>query len=158
MNSTRPSRLALAAAALAVALTACAAPAAPSSAPVDDAEPVIEVHRSPTCACCGEYERYLRGEGFTVRPAIRDDMDALKEQHRIGSEHASCHTAFVDGYFVEGHVPVEVIRTLLETRPDVDGITLPGMPSGAPGMNGEKAGPLTVYSLTDGVADEFATS
>lgn len=69
----------------------------------------------------------------------------------------SCHTTLVSEYFVEGHVPVEAIWKLLEEQPPIDGIALPGMPSGSPGMGGDKEKPLVIYSILDGKAEEFIT-
>jgi len=117
----------------------------------------ITVHSSPTCGCCGEYERYLEAEGFELESIKTDDTTELKDSLGIPQDMRSCHTSMVDGYFVEGHVPVEAIWKLLEERPQIEGIALPGMPSGSPGMPGVKAQPLTVYSIVDGETDEFMT-
>jgi len=117
----------------------------------------ITVHSSPTCGCCGEYERYLEAEGFELESIKTDDTTELKDSLDIPQDMRSCHTAMVGEYFVEGHVPVEAIRKLLEEQPQIEGIALPGMPSGSPGMPGVKAQPLTVYSIVDGGVDEFMT-
>jgi len=117
----------------------------------------ITVHSSPTCGCCGEYERYLEEEGFKVESIKTEDTTELKDSLGVPTDMRSCHTAMVDEYFVEGHVPVEAIRKLLEEQPQIDGIALPGMPSGSPGMAGIKAQPLTIYSIVDGGIDEFMT-
>jgi hypothetical protein len=117
----------------------------------------IEVHRSAYCDCCGVYERYLTGEGFTVESNVREDVDALKDSLGIPYELGSCHTALVGGYFVEGHVPVEAIRKLLDERPAIDGIALPGMPAGSPGMPGQKDGDWVIYAVADGAVTEFMT-
>ncbi|MCK5653080.1 MAG: hypothetical protein KAJ42_16955, partial [Gemmatimonadetes bacterium] len=117
----------------------------------------ITVHSSPTCGCCGGYEEYLEAEGFELESIKTDDTTELKDSLAIPEDMRSCHTAMVDGYFVEGHVPVEAIWKLLEEQPQIEGIALPGMPSGSPGMPGVKAQPLTVYSIVDGETDEFMT-
>lgn len=82
---------------------------------------------------------------------------ATRQQHGIPEEYGSCHTAIIDGYAVEGHVPVEAIIKLLTEKPEIDGIALPGMPEGAPGMEGLQTKPYTVYALSDGKASEFMT-
>ena len=69
----------------------------------------------------------------------------------------SCHTSIIGDYYVEGHVPVEAIRKLLDERPSIDGIALPGMPQGSPGMSGEKAEPFVIYAITGGAVEEFVT-
>ena len=117
----------------------------------------ITVHSSPTCVCCGQYERYLEEEGFEVESKKEDDTAEIKESLDIPEEMWSCHTSVVGGYFVEGHVPIEAIRKLLEEQPQIDGIALPGMPSGSPGMGGDKAEPFTIYSIVDGETEEFMT-
>jgi hypothetical protein len=145
------------AAALVVLLAACGSSAEPvATAPIAGL-PVIEVHRSPTCGCCEEYEDYLRAEGFTVEEVVREDIAELKDTLGVPPGYGSCHTALIDGYFVEGHVPADVILDLLETQPDVDGIALPGMPAGSPGMPGSKEGPWTIYSVTGGEPTELTS-
>jgi hypothetical protein len=69
----------------------------------------------------------------------------------------SCHTLTIGGYFIEGHVPVEAVRKLLDEQPPIDGIALPGMPAGSPGMGGDKAHSFVIYAITDGEAEEFVT-
>lgn len=135
-------------------------PAATSSRVSGEASigPLIQVHRSPTCDCCHAWEAYLREQGFGVESVERDDLTNLKRGLGVPGDMVSCHTAIVDGYFVEGHVPVDAIERLLAERPAVDGIALPGMPPGSPGMGGAATGPLVVYAITDGVATEFARS
>lgn len=142
----------------AVAAAACADGSAPApTAPAGDAAIVAQVHRSATCGCCGEYERYLQENGFRVETVIREDLAVLKQALGIPQDMGSCHTTLIDGYFVEGHAPAEVITRLLQERPDVDGISLPGMPAGAPGMEGTKDGPWTIYAILDGIAREYVT-
>lgn len=111
---------------------------------------VFEIHRSAYCACCGEYEDYLRERGVEVREVVREDVVEVKEAYGIPQELYSCHTSIVGGYAVEGHVPLEVVIDLLETRPEVDVISLAGMPAGSPGMGGEKEGPWTIHEVRDG--------
>jgi len=91
----------------------------------------------PLCGCCREYEDYLRQHGMTVVSMAVADPTPYKPEG-LASRYWSCHTAVVDGYFVEGHVPVEAIVKLRQECPDIAGIALPGMPSGSPGMPGER--------------------
>jgi hypothetical protein len=121
----------------------------------------IEVHRSATCGCCGDHAAYLAEAGFEVEEFVHDlsaEVTGFKTDSGIPEELWSCHTTLVDGYAVEGHVPTEVILALLAEQPPVDGIALPGMPAGSPGMNGEKDALWTFYSFVeDGEVEVFAT-
>lgn len=94
----------------------------------------ITVYKSPTCGCCGNWVDYLRADGFRVTVIDRENMTEVKEKYGVGPALRSCHTAVVDGYVVEGHVPARDIRRLLSERPDVAGLTAPGMPQMSPGM------------------------
>ncbi|MBA3875869.1 MAG: hypothetical protein C0498_02865 [Anaerolinea sp.] len=152
---------------LAAGAAACAAPApaqpgvtfgpAPSSTAAPAAAFTVEIHRSPTCACCHEWVAYLRAEGTTVTEVEEADVSAYKRSLGIPQELWSCHTSVVDGYVVEGHVPLEAIERLLAERPDIDGIALAGMPPGSPGMPGPKEAPLEVQSFRNGVITPFGT-
>ena len=96
----------------------------------------ITVYKSPTCGCCNGWVDYLRDEGFTVETIETDVLTEIKADHGLTDGRLmSCHTALVDGYVVEGHVPVNDIRRLIEEKPDIVGITAPGMPQMSPGMN-----------------------
>lgn len=121
------------------------------------ASAVVTVYSSPTCGCCHEYERYLEEEGFNVKPIETEELDEMKDGLGVPPDMRSCHTAMIEEYFIEGHVPVEAIRKLLDERPLIDGIALPGMPSGSPGMGGDKEQPFTIYSIAEGRAEEFMT-
>lgn len=96
----------------------------------------IEVYKSPTCGCCSAWIDHMARAGFPVdaRDVDQESLYALKARSGITPELASCHTAFVDGYVVEGHVPASDVRRLLAERPDALGLTVPGMPIGSPGM------------------------
>lgn len=94
----------------------------------------ITVYRSPSCGCCGEWVAHLKQHQFTVIDNIVDDVQQLKAQHAVPTAMASCHTALVDGYVIEGHVPAQDIKQLLAKRPKITGIAVPGMPVGTPGM------------------------
>ncbi len=101
---------------------------------IADTDPEITVYRSPTCSCCGRWLAHLQDNHFTVHDVVSDDMTAIKAKYGVSAELASCHTAIVDGYVIEGHVPASDIQTLLKTKPAVLGLTVPAMPRGTPGM------------------------
>ena len=136
-----------------------AAPARGQSSPVART-PLVVVHKSPTCGCCGKWVEHLRAAGFKVDVRDTADMGAVKERVGIPPAKGSCHTAEVGGYFVEGHVPAEDVRRLLAERPDARGQTVPGMPMGSPGME-VPSGETPKYSVLlvkrDGSTVEYAT-
>lgn len=102
--------------------------------PTGQAE-TVTVYKTPTCGCCSAWVDYLRDEGFEVEAHNLTDLTDVRAQHGLTDRRLmSCHTAVVGGYVVEGHVPVDDIRRLLNERPDVVGITAPGMPQLSPGM------------------------
>lgn len=116
----------------------------------------ITVYKSPSCDCCGGYVAYLKGRGFNVKVEDVRDTLAVKEKFGIPPELEACHTAVIGDYFVEGHVPVEAIKKLLLEKPEIEGISLPGMPSGAPGMTGPKIGKFEILGLSkDGQVFDF---
>ena len=115
----------------------------------------IYVYKSPTCSCCHEWESYLISKGYTVRSIPTEDMAELKEQMRVPEAAWSCHTAVIDGYVVEGHVPVAAMDDLFARRPAIDGIALAGMPAGSPGMTGVQTEPFHVLGLSDGGVTAF---
>lgn len=119
----------------------------------------VDQYNAPGCSCCEAYAEYLRENVTgTVSDTVAEDLTARKRDHGVPQSLQSCHTALVDGYVVEGHVPAAAISTLLDEAPAVDGIALPGMPAGSPGMGGQKQNRLTVRAFTDGSAgDVFAT-
>jgi hypothetical protein len=106
----------------------------------------VTLYKSPTCGCCEKYVSYLRENGFTVNAINQNDMDPIKERYGIGNL-ASCHTALINGYIVEGHVPVHAINKMLKEKPAIVGISAPGMPTNSPGMGEMKKGTLTIYSI-----------
>jgi hypothetical protein len=137
----RMSRIAAVLATLALPLPALADPIAAT------------LYKNPQCSCCEGYAAYLRENGFTVDVKPSNDLAQISTEAGVPAEMEGCHTMFVDGYVVDGHVQVGVIRKLLSERPKIAGITLPGMPMGSPGMGGEKSGPFTIYAVTkDGAA------
>ena len=112
-------------------------------------EPVIEVFKSSTCGCCKGWVAHLEANGFTVTATDVADTAAVKERAGVPPVLASCHTAFVDGYVVEGHVPADDIKRLLAERPKVAGIAVPGMPVGSPGMEGPNPQPFDVVAFDE---------
>ena len=110
-------------------------------------EMAVTVFKSPSCGCCVKWVEYLRGNGFDVEVHDRDDLDAIKKMAGVPDDLQSCHTATVEGYAIEGHVPVEPIQRLLSERPKVRGLAVPGMPAGSPGMEGPRSESYSVYSF-----------
>lgn len=97
--------------------------------------------------------RYLRKNGFEVDVKPTNDLAQISSKAGVPEKFQGCHTMFVDGYVIDGHVPVNVIRKLLAERPAIAGITLPGMPAGSPGMTGTKNAPFTIFAVAkDGAA------
>ena len=99
----------------------------------EDAD-VITVYRDPNCNCCYRWIEHLRRNGYTVEDHKTDRLSFIKQNLNVPARLASCHTATVDGYIIEGHVPAMDIRRLLTEKPDIRGISVPGMPIGSPGM------------------------
>ena len=110
--------------------------------------PPIKVYKNENCRCCGKWVDYLRERGFRVEEVKTSDAARIRNKHRVPSKLASCHTAVVDGYVVEGHVPADVIQKLLIERPEVTGIAAPGMPMGSPGMEGPRSQSYEVIAFT----------
>jgi len=96
----------------------------------------ITVYKSPTCGCCKEWVKHLQANGFTVTAKDVPDVEPYKNANGVPPMLASCHTARVNGYTIEGHVPAADIQRLLKERPKVRGLAVPGMPAGSPGMEG----------------------
>ena len=94
----------------------------------------IQVYKTPTCGCCTLWIDHLRASGFVVEATDLPDLRTLKAMNGVPNELSSCHTATVDGYVIEGHVPASDIRRLLAERPKIAGLAVPGMPMGSPGM------------------------
>ena len=111
-------------------------------------ELVIDVHRDANCGCCKDWIAHLEDNGFTVRDHVEPDMVAVKMKHGVPPRLASCHTAVIDGRFVEGHVPAAQVLELRQ-RPDLRGLAVPGMPVGSPGMEmGDRQDAYQVIGLT----------
>ncbi|EEF26072.1 conserved hypothetical protein [Ricinus communis] len=116
------------------------------------ASPTVTVYKSPSCGCCEKYISYLRANDFTVNAVDQNDMDSIKKRYGV-SRVASCHTALINGYVIEGHVPVSAINKLLKEKPAILGISAPGMPMNSPGMGEMKKGTLTIYRIPNGMEE-----
>jgi hypothetical protein len=126
--------------------------AAPSAAGSEEAI----LYKNPQCGCCEGYADYLRENGFEVTVKPTHDLPLLHRQYGVPEPLVGCHTTLLDGYVVEGHVPINAVLRMLTGRPHIKGISLPGMPAGSPGMSGEKAAPFTIYEIGDGPAKIYA--
>lgn len=111
--------------------------------------PPVTVYKSPTCGCCGDWVSYLRDEGFSVNVQDRVNLQPVKKQLGVPEDLAACHTATISHYVVEGHVPAEEVKELLQNTPNLTGIAVPGMPVGSPGMErGDRVQPYSVIGFT----------
>ncbi|MEQ8857568.1 MAG: DUF411 domain-containing protein [Pseudomonadales bacterium] len=140
---------------VAVCAAAVIAASAFYSRPSQAGEPVITVHRTPWCGCCGDWVDHLREQGFAVTVHEHEDLSPVRTRLEVPVALGSCHTAEVDGYAIEGHVPASDIRRLLQERPEgVRGLSVPGMPVGSPGMEvGDRKDPFDVVAFgEDGTA------
>jgi hypothetical protein len=123
------------------------------------ARPAMRVHRDPSCGCCEAWVAHVRKAGFDARIEVTDDIDAVKSRLGVPAALASCHTAEIDGYLLEGHVPAEIVTRLLAERPAIRGLAVPGMPIGSPGMEtpGMAPEPFRVIAFAgDGRMSVFA--
>ena len=114
------------------------------------------LYKNPQCSCCEGYAAYLRDNGFDVDVKPTTDLAEISRKAGVPEAMEGCHTAFIDGYVVDGHVPVAVIEKLLTERPAIAGITLPGMPMGSPGMAGNKTEPFKIYEIAKGSRKIYA--
>ena len=117
--------------------------------------PTVTIYKSPTCGCCVSYSHYLESKGYNVETVTTDDMESIKQEYNIPRNMQSCHTMVIGDYFVEGHVPIEVVEKLMTEQPKLNGIALPDMPAGSPGMPGVKGEDWEIYSLVNGESSEF---
>ena len=140
-------------ASLSTALATAAEPREESSA-----RPQITVYKNPNCACCKAWVDHLRRHAFTVTTKDTSDLAPIRGSARVPADHRSCHTAFVNGYVIEGHVPAEDIKRLLAEKPKVAGLAVGGMPIGSPGMElGNRKDAYDVIAFNrDGTTRVFA--
>jgi hypothetical protein len=138
---------------LSMIILAVAVGAGPTQA---EAPGAATVYKNPQCGCCEGYADYLRENGFEVSVQSTHDLPLIKRRYGVPEALEGCHTTLVDGYVVEGHVPVNALLRLLNERPAIKGISVPGMPAGSPGMSGDKTAPFTIYQIDDGPAEVYA--
>jgi hypothetical protein len=141
---------------LTLGLTLGQAEARESSSSTQNAE--ITVHKTPWCGCCSDWVAHLQENGLSVTVVEQRDLTRTRASLHVPTELASCHTAEVAGYSIEGHVPAGDIRRLLLERPDgVRGLAVPGMPLGSPGMEvGGRSQPYDVIAFGDGERRVYA--
>lgn len=140
------SRLVAGLAAGAVALALTGATLAPTSAATPPS--VVTVYKSPSCGCCSAWVEHMKEAGFQVAVKDLPDVSPIKAESGVPGKLQSCHTAIVDGYVLEGHVPADLVKKLLKERPKVAGLAVPGMPMGSPGMEGPRKDPYDVLTFT----------
>jgi hypothetical protein len=131
-----------------------------ASVPALAADPGMKeaiLYKNPNCGCCEGYADYLRQNGYTVIVKNSANLALINRQYGVPDQLESCHTALIDGYVIEGHVPIEFVSRLLSERPAIRGISIPDMPVGLPGMEGDKEGPITVYEFSDGQPAVYGT-
>ncbi|MNB63662.1 hypothetical protein D3C81_686000 [compost metagenome] len=141
------------------AAAAASAVAVTAEATIDPELPLAIVHKTASCGCCGVWADHLKAAGFPVEIRDTDDMHPVKQRLGVPAGKASCHTAEIGGYVVEGHIPASDIKRLLKERPTARGLVLPGMPAGSPGMEMPDGyvQPYTVeLVLADGGTEPFA--
>jgi len=142
----------LAVTAVSAAITLVVLPPAP---PAD--APLARVYKNPTCQCCTKWVRHLQRAGFAVTTEHPADLAGIRTDAGVPSEYAACHTAVIEGYVIEGHVPAADIKRLLAERPAARGLAVPGMPVGSPGMEGPDVEDYRVYLLqADGSASVYS--
>ena len=141
-----------------LALLGLLGPLGPAAPALAEDLPAMTVWKSPWCGCCGDWVAHMRAAGFAVRVQEVEDLTAVKRMAAVPDALQSCHTARVDGYTVEGHVPAADVLRLLEERPEARGLAVPGMPSGSPGMENGQRDPYDVLLLgRDGGTEVFSS-
>jgi len=131
-------------------------PSAPTTS-AKDAD--IVVYKTPTCSCCKNWIAYLRGNGLEVSVVNVSNTQTIQSHEGVPRELGSCHTAVVGDYWVEGHVPADLVERIMVEKPDdIRGIAVPGMVIGSPGMEGPNAGRYDVLAYrSDGNTTVYAT-
>lgn len=137
------------------ALSAAESPEQPSKTGTEevlrpDLSRMVTMWRDPNCGCCDAYAEYLEAEGYSVARVDDPDFDKRSIEAGVPEQGLGCHLAKIDGYYVGGLVPADIIERLVTERPKIDGITLPGMPPNAPGMAASKTGTLKTYAFGEG--------
>jgi hypothetical protein len=136
--------------------TGTAVTIAPSALRAVETPVKMTVYKSPSCGCCKEWVKYMEGQGFSAAVVDMNDLSDIKRSSGVPIKLESCHTALVDAYVIEGHVPADLVKKILAERPKITGLAVPGMPVDAPGMgNGktpydviawDKAGKTSVFA------------
>lgn len=128
-----------------------------ATSPLEADEPLVEVYKSPSCGCCGAWAEHLEANGYRV--AVREvyDLEPLKQLAGVPDGLRSCHTAMVDGYVLEGHVPADALDRFLAERPAAKGLAVPGMPAGSPGMPSNTPEEYQVFIFDADAAAPYAT-
>ena len=117
----------------------------------------LVVYKSPTCGCCGKWVKHMEDAGFSVDVENLRDLAPIKRELGVPGRMQSCHTAKVGDYIVEGHVPADLVKRMLDEKPDIKGLAVPGMPMGSPGMEGPRKDPYDVMAIgKDGRVQVFA--
>lgn len=117
----------------------------------------LVVYKDPNCGCCAKWISYMGAQGFQVTAKDTSDMNAVKQAAGVPTMAKSCHTAHIQGYVIEGHVPAEDVKRLLAEKPDLKGLAVAGMPLGSPGMEANMKQPYDVLALhKDGSTSVFA--
>lgn len=117
-----------------------------------------EIFKTPGCGCCDGHANYLRKNGYKVTVKESEKLAEINRKAGIPEDYQGCHTTFINGYAISGHVPIKPIKKLMSERPDIKGIALPGMPMGSPGMNGTKDETWKIYAIDkNGKATIYAT-
>lgn len=121
-------------------------------------KPALTVYKDPNCGCCAKWIDHMKANGFTATVRDTSDMNAIKAKHHVGDDLRSCHTTLVGDYVIEGHVPASDVRRLLAQKPKgIVGLTIPGMPASAPGMDMTPFKPYDVLTFdTTGKTAVFA--
>lgn len=117
----------------------------------------VTLYKNPQCGCCEGYADYLRDNGFKVTAVSTNELTVMGQKYGIADDMQPCHISLIGGYVVGGHIPIEVIDRLLSEKPQIAGITLPGMPEGTPGMPGNKPSPVDIYEIGKGPPKVYAT-
>lgn len=124
--------------------------ASTSGQEVDADLPLVRVWKSPSCGCCADWVEHMRAAGFPVEVHEASNLAEKKQEHGIAPQHQACHTATVEGYVVEGHVPADLVKRMLADQPEIEGLTVPGMPAGSPGMEVEgRKDPYDVLAMAE---------
>ena len=108
----------------------------------------VSVYKTPTCGCCGMWVAHMRKNGFDLNVQDVEDTSPYRAKYGVPEKLGSCHTAVVEGYAIEGHVPAAEIQRMLKERPNAKGLAVPGMVAGSPGMEGGTAQPYDVLLFT----------